>query len=347
MPVQFHCTQCRRTLSVGQRKVGATVACPKCGAPNTVPRPERSQAAPVAASMTESAPAPTTPGSAAPDSPAIPEAVVFDDIPELIAMIDSMPVASSTASAIPPASEAPAAVAPPAPPVLGEMLLPSVPRRGPSPPVSSARSSGAIRRGRDNDAMLLVSRTAVYAQAALMAVVALAALTAGYLIGRGARSTAPSSDAVAAGEPVALEGHIGYTFATDALEPDAGAVVAVLPAKKQPARKLEASLFSPGAADESKVAAREAVESLGGALATADDDGHFQLVVPRSGDYFLLIVSRHAERQRGQPISPKHLAKLSAYFDAPADLIDDKRYAWLSRRLAGAPPPVRHEFREE
>lgn len=347
MPVQFHCTQCRRTLSVGQRKVGATVACPKCGAPNTVPRPERALASPVAAGLTESAPAPTMPGSAAPDSPVFPEAVVFDDIPDLIAMIDSMPVASSTAPAVPPTSEAPATVAPPAPPALGEILLPSAPQLVPSPPVSSVRSTGPGRRGRDNDAMLLVSRKAVYAQAALMAVVALAALAAGYLIGRGARTTAPSSDEVAAGDPVALEGHIGYTFASDASEPDAGAVVAVLPAKKQPARKLEASLFRPGAADETTVTAREAVETLGGALAKAGDDGHFQLVVPRPGDYFLLIVSRHAERQKDQPISAKHLAKLAAYFDSPADMIADKRYAWLSRQLTGAPPPVRHEFREE
>ncbi|HJT33465.1 MAG TPA: hypothetical protein VJ783_15585 [Pirellulales bacterium] len=209
------------------------------------------------------------------------------------------------------------------------------------------RSSAPVRRGRDSDAMLLVSRKVVYAQAALMAVVALAALTAGYLIGRSARSTAPSSDAVASGEPVALEGHIGYTFATDASEPDAGAVIAVLPAKTQPARKLEASLFHPGAAEASTVAARDALESLGGALAKAGDDGHFQLVVPRPGEYYLLIVSSHAERPSDQPISRKHFAKLSGYFDAPAQAIDDKRYAWLSRRLTGAPPPVRHEFRED
>ena len=270
-------------------------------------------------------------------------------------MIDAMPVAPSSAPAAPslpgPASQAaaPPLEPPAAPPALSTMPLTSAPQIVPTPPpILAAPSSGPVRRGPSGDALLLVSRKAVYAQAALMAVVALAALTAGYLIGRGGRPAVSSSNAVAAGEgePVALEGHIGYTFATNASEPDAGAVVAVLPAKKQPAHKLEAALFRPGEADESTAAARESVEALGGALAKAGDDGQFQLVVPRPGDYFLLIVSRHAERPSDRPIAPKHLAKLSSYFDSPTELIADKRYAWLSRRLAGAPPPVRHEFRD-
>ncbi|HIQ22024.1 MAG TPA: hypothetical protein EYH34_12450 [Planctomycetes bacterium] len=45
MPIRFHCTRCRRLLSIGSRKAGAEVTCPKCGAIQRVPSPEVAAAA--------------------------------------------------------------------------------------------------------------------------------------------------------------------------------------------------------------------------------------------------------------------------------------------------------------
>ena len=37
MPVRFRCSECRSKLSIATRKIGTTVACPRCGRPVVVP----------------------------------------------------------------------------------------------------------------------------------------------------------------------------------------------------------------------------------------------------------------------------------------------------------------------
>lgn len=235
MPVQFHCSQCRRTLSVGQRKSGSTVACPKCGAPNVVPRIERDSATSATTVSSPAAPAPE-PATIASDSAALAEAVAFDEIPGLIAMIDSMPVAqpnvqrslgaaranqaaapliaeppaaaTPTPASLPAVSAAPPPVASP-PPIFTSPATPEVRSPGDvsvgiaaAPPAESRTLAKRGRRGRRDEAMLLISRKAVYAQAALMAAIALAALAAGYVIGRGTAHTPASSEAGSTAAPV-------------------------------------------------------------------------------------------------------------------------------------------------
>lgn len=195
MPVQFHCSQCRRNLSVGQRKSGATVACPKCGAPNVVPRLEPVAAAPAAtpppSEVLQSASEPIASYSAG-----LSEAVAFDEIPNLIAMIDSMPVAP------PPVTSPPPIIRSPAP---SHVRLPEAAQAGPGPSATPKSPARLGRRGRRDDTLLLVSRKAIYAQAVLMAVVTLAALAAGYVIGRGVSRTPTNQEAGSIGDPVVSE----------------------------------------------------------------------------------------------------------------------------------------------
>ncbi len=232
MPVQFHCSQCRRTLSVGQRKAGATVACPKCGAPNVVPRLEPTSAAPAATTPPPSGLAPAPPELTLSNFAWLPEAVAFDEIPNLIALIDSMPIAPTSArdpqgatpadhAAEPLAAVAPVAakspvISPAPPPAMAPPPIISSPAPFDSRPLAGAQASLGPpakvaatvrrgRRGRGDDTLLLVSRKAIYAQAALMAVVALAALAAGYVIGRGGPRTPGDSEPASASEPAGLE----------------------------------------------------------------------------------------------------------------------------------------------
>jgi len=44
MPVRFLCTECHKLLSVGTRKIGSQVKCPRCQAAITVPAPEEAAA---------------------------------------------------------------------------------------------------------------------------------------------------------------------------------------------------------------------------------------------------------------------------------------------------------------
>lgn len=52
MPIRFLCTGCNRMLSIGRRKAGTPIDCPKCGHTQTVPGPEAAAASLAAAHVT-------------------------------------------------------------------------------------------------------------------------------------------------------------------------------------------------------------------------------------------------------------------------------------------------------
>lgn len=356
MPVQFVCQQCHRRLSVTQRKRGTVVNCPKCGHPNVVPHdlPAADDEAAVAPEQTSAA------------EPQIPNVVVFDDVPELIAeqerasvqIVQALP--SSPATVLPPPSSPPIQAsqsslpAQPAPTIqpASPPPIPSFPWSHPveAPTAATARTSEAIARlkPRPEDALLLLSRRAVYALAGLLLAVSLFAFLAGFLIGRGRRSAGPgvaAEEAAAEVDPVALEGGVIYSAAPGQFKPDVGAVAIALPVDKTPAEKLPAAGLRAGDSEESQWAPMaNALASFGGAVARANDEGDFQLVVPRPGDYYLLLISRHAKRPAAKAIDKEDLSQLAAYFADGAGLIGPDKYVWSRRRLAGVPAPLNQDF---
>lgn len=356
MPVEFLCQKCRRRLSVSQRKRGAVVNCPKCGQPNVVPVERSESASEAMAAMAKAAEA----------EPAIPEVVVFDDVPELIAQqqpgsIPTVQASLSAAAGSPPPGAKPFDLPPPggdvaAAPAKSEQAGP--PLVSPPPwmnPVersaqSGSRVSGAAARlkPRAEDALLVLSRRAVYALAGLMFGLSFGAFTAGYLIGRGRRpAPVESVDAGASSqsEPVALEGGVIYSAAPGQYKPDAGAVAIAVPVDNVPKEKLPAAGLRPDGADESvSLSATNALAGLGGAVAWANDEGDFQLVVPQPGEYHLLVISRHAKRPAGKAIAKADLDQLKAYFADAAGLIGPDKYALSRRRMAGAAAPLSQDF---
>ena len=74
MPVQFVCPECNQLLSVGSRKIGMEVTCPRCQRPIVVPTHE---AAAVGVAMMQSL------GSPPAEEP-LAEFVVYDDVPAVI-----------------------------------------------------------------------------------------------------------------------------------------------------------------------------------------------------------------------------------------------------------------------
>jgi hypothetical protein len=204
-----------------------------------------------------------------------------------------------------------------------------------------------MRRGRhDEGAVLLITRKAVYAQAALIGGMLLLAFVAGFIIGRsGHVESKTTAERAVAGDPVALDGHVLYSLTPGDSLPDAGATVIALPAGKKAEQKIAARGLRPGDDDDLSAApAAEALRSLGAAVAKTDSSGQFQLVVPRPGDYSLVILSHRANRPDGQTIAMSDQEELSHVFASPKELIGQKRYTIASRRLAGAPPAFTHEF---
>jgi len=308
MPVLFNCQQCHQPIRASRRKGGTAVLCPQCGQPNMVPT--------VPLGETGAAPAKV-------EGAFVAGAGRFDDIPDLIA---------------PPVATASMFAAPLSPPLPGEAP--------PLPPVNRRREFGMATSGRNDDALLVISRAGVFALGALLMLVALVFLLAGYVIGRG-RSAAVHTDSTSesSGNPVVFEGNLSYAASPGQIKPDADAVVIALPFDNRPKEKLASrGLRSTDTGDIDATPAATALHALGGACVRAGAEGEFPLVVPRSGKYFLLVISKHAKREAGRSIEFDDLRAMSEYFERPADLIGSFRYDWSVRELSGAPPHFTHEF---
>lgn len=337
MPVQFLCPQCRQLLSVGRRKIGAAVNCPKCGVPTIVPD-EQTAAAEVAVARAQRAD-----GGAG-----MMELVVYDDVPGLL---------GQPAGALPPAyGSPPNAPAPAYAPAAGYATSPppaASPAAAPSggagagwlSPAAARETSRRAGAGLAED-VLLVSRHAVYAQAVLLLVVAMVAFGLGFFIGRGQGGGTESGSHKATREKVVFSGAIAVAGGGAAAADD-GAVVALLPSASPPPRKFSALGLRPqDAANKVGDATVAALQELGGDLVRANEAGAFQLVVPQ-GQFHLLVVSRHATRKAGQGLAPKDLAEMSVYFEVPGDLVGQWQYFWGPISIAGAPAAWTHTFRPE
>lgn len=171
------------------------------------------------------------------------------------------------------------------------------------------------------------------------------AFFAGYSIGHSGRAASKSATDRAAAEAVALEGYVLYSLTPGESLPDAGATVIALPVRAKADAKIAARGLRPGDEDDLlALPAADALRSLGAAVARTDNSGQFQLVVPRPGNYTLVVLSHRAERPEGHTMSPGDQQELSRVFASPGELIGQKRYTITSRRLAGAPPVFTHEF---
>ena len=352
MPVQFLCPQCRQLLSVGTRKIGSSVNCPRCGTATIVPEQQ------AAAADVSAAKAQRPEGGAG-----MVELVVFDDVPDLLGQNPASPppaygAAPSYGAASPYGTGAGYG---------GSPAYGSTPAYSASPSTWQAPAAGgagatspgagglptniAPRRpglGLAQD-LLLVSRKAVYVQGVLFLVVAAGAFGLGYLIGRGQGSAAADNAQAkkAAQEKVVYSGAISFAAAGGAGQPDAGAVVVLLPAAGQPPRKFSSLGLrpqdAPGKVGDATIAA---IQEFGGDFVRTDDAGSFQLVVP-TGNYHLLVVSRQGTRKAGQVMAAKDVTEMASYFEVPADLIGNRQHFWGAVSLAGAPPAWTHTFRAE
>ena len=260
----------------------------------------------------------------------LPEAGAFDDIPALISEPNiAPPIVTGGPPPVPPVSDSNP---------LGEVRISEVT----SPPLASRSVTGRPLRQVDGT-VRLTARGTVYAQAGVVAGLALLAFLAGLLIGRATRPPVEVTAASISTEPVALEGHVLYALSPGESLPDAGSTVIALPPDKKPDRKIAARGLRAGDEDDLDAAA-DALRAIGAAVARADDAGQFQLLVPRPGNYSLVIISNHANRPDGLTVALADAEELSQYFSSPAELIGQKRYAVSVRKLSGAPPPMIHEF---
>ena len=135
-----------------------------------------------------------------------------------------------------------------------------------------------------------------------------------------------------------------YSVAPGQYKPDAGAVAIALPVDRHPPEKLPSVGLRPDDEESQWAPMANALAGFGAALARTNDEGDFQLVVPKPGEYHLLLLSRHAKRPAGEAIEKAVLDELAAYFADGAGLVGAGKYAWSRRRLSNAGAPLNYDF---
>lgn len=180
---------------------------------------------------------------------------------------------------------------------------------------------------------LAVSRSVIYLQGILLAVVAFVFFVLGLMVGTQSRPT--QSPQTLRQVPCVLTGQVTFRQGSERL-PDHGSLIFVLPAEEVPELKARAEDFPLGdvAPDPSSTSA-QTLQELGGGYARANAQGRFRIRLPASGSYFVLCVSRNLRRTAGEDPGKRDLAQMGRYFLPPTDLIGDQTYRWSVFRLSG------------
>jgi|DewCreStandDraft_4_1066084.scaffolds.fasta_scaffold44270_2 hypothetical protein len=195
--------------------------------------------------------------------------------------------------------------------------------------------------------MLLVKRTVVYVQAVLLLAMGVLGFALGYVMGQARARVQARQAAEEAAEtpPVVVQGTLVYEKAPGELAPDEDAVALALPTNMQPDIRFQARGLRPDDRwERDRTPGLEAIASLGGDYARANAEGRVELVVRKPGDYYLLLISKHADRRPGDGVRPRDATELSAYFESPLDLLGTKKYDWSVQHFSGTPSPFNHSF---
>ena len=89
------------------------------------------------------------------------------------------------------------------------------------------------------------------------------------------------------------------------------------------------------------------LEELGAMYARADAEGHFSMVVPDRGEYYILIISRNVGRPRDTDPDEGDMMELGRYFTMAQRLVSRYKYGWQKYDVHGGMPPIEVDFGED
>lgn len=195
--------------------------------------------------------------------------------------------------------------------------------------------------------MVLVKRSALYVQAVLLLVMGAMGFALGYVLGqaRGGRVESSTAESKAEVPPVVVQGTLSYEKAPGELAGDADAVALALPVDLQPDVRFQARGLRPDDRwERDRTPGLDAIMRLGGDYARANEEGLVELTVRKPGNYYLLLISKHADRRPGDGVRPRDATELAAYFESPVELLGTKKYDWSVQHFSGTPSPFSHSF---
>ena len=215
----------------------------------------------------------------------------------------------------------------------------------PTPTLDDSVSFGSTASGSPRDEYILLPRRTIYLQGILFVVVGLLALSMGFLIGRGGvmengSNGEGASDSTAA-DPVLIEGNLTFETENGETRPDHNAVIIVLPEgldvdNQQPDRRIPSPGIRPLDSPPPKnYGSLLQIVEMGGCYTRADKDGSFSLVLPDSGRYHLLLISRGARRPDGSPVDADDLEFLTKHFRRPNYLVGEQEYRLSLEKFEG------------
>lgn len=176
-----------------------------------------------------------------------------------------------------------------------------------------------------------VPRSILYAQGALLGVVAVMSLLVGILVGRGCSPTSPLENA--GPQTCLISGVVAIERATGQTVPDDGAAVIVVPRDLRPEQKVETVGLRPqDTPPDENHAGLQTIRGLGGDYARTDPEGRFQLRVPDRGPYFLLVISAHVS-QRDQEQSKTTLAQIGRFFRLTPEMFEGHAIRWQEEHI--------------
>jgi hypothetical protein len=207
------------------------------------------------------------------------------------------------------------------------------------------RSASSARTADSERTMLLIPRKVVYFQATLLALVAVLFFLAGWWIGGSRGGRAQSGDLAGFGGQATMEVLLHYQGEGDAMRPDEGAAVLVLPVNKRVTDKLSAADLAPTAPPPNAASPITGkLQLLGGVYGRTDSAGKIaSLVVPEAGKHYVLLLSNRG-RRAGEP-RPADLATLGTYLEGAAELLADRQYRLTTEDLSGT-VSMAYDFRK-
>ncbi len=121
-----------------------------------------------------------------------------------------------------------------------------------------------------------------------------------------------------------VTGNLHYPDFDGQPAPDADAVVIVLPLDSVPRITIPIEGLRPNDDEfDPNGDGVQQITEIGGAFQRTGAAGEFSLPLPKSGKYFVLMISSHAKRAEGQAIDPATLQELRRFFRNPGMLIGE------------------------
>jgi phage FluMu protein Com len=301
MPIRFVCKHCGQKLSVGSSRAGTKANCPRCKELVRVPG---EAVKPTKAALAQS-----------------------------MLVMSGEGAAVETASHQPPSHELGAHEEPAAPPIAGE-AEPAIETSelvfDTSPSISAGGQPASEVVQQTDYSLVTFPRYVLYAQAGLLAGVAVICFTLG--LAMGGAFFAGSSGPVAA-KPCTITGFVQISQGV-VKKGDEGAVVFVLPqdSKNITERAPVAGLRPRDTEPEGNHRGLAILREMGAGHARADKDGKFKVTVPKQGKYFVLVISRSKTGDGADVGSSKQ--KIARFFENANDLIGTQKFQFSAETLS-------------